>query len=107
MVECTRNGWEVPLEDENGEQTGQLKIIWGDDNDEIDPITQVRQFSVALELKGVDNADTDLQSVREIVPLRLFTTQAIAALAVIGGRIDLHTERGCQGLGLRRDDAIR
>jgi SAM-dependent methyltransferase len=85
MVECTRNGWEVPLEDEDGEQTGQLEIIWGDDNDEFDPITQVRQFSVALELKGVDDADTDLQSVREIVPLRLFTTQEIAALAQIAG----------------------
>ena len=36
MVECTRNGWEVPLEDENGEENGELAIVWGDDNDEFD-----------------------------------------------------------------------
>ena len=41
MVECTRNGWEVPLEDENGEEIGELQIIWGDDDNEFDKITQV------------------------------------------------------------------
>jgi SAM-dependent methyltransferase len=83
LVECTRNGWEVPLEDENGEETGELEIIWGDDNDDFDPILQVRQFTVAMELKGVENSD--LQSVREIVPLRLFTSQEIDAFARIVG----------------------
>jgi hypothetical protein len=83
MVECTRNGWEVPLEDENGEETGELQIIWGDDNDDFDPISQVRQFTVAMELKGVENSD--LQSVREVVPLRLFTSQEIDAFARIVG----------------------
>jgi SAM-dependent methyltransferase len=85
LVECTRNGWEVPLEDEDGETSGELEIVWGDDNDAFDPITQVRQFTVSLELKGVQNADPDLQSVREIVPLRHFTSQEIDALARLTG----------------------
>lgn len=95
MVECTRNGWEVPLEDENGQQSGELKIIWGDDDDTFDPITQVRQFTVSLELHDYDGDSLDddssqtssnkLQSVREVVPLRLFTSQEINAFAYIAG----------------------
>jgi SAM-dependent methyltransferase len=84
MVDCTRNGWEVPLEDENGEQSGELEIIWGDNDDEFDPIKQVRQFTVSMKISGVEN-DDDLQSVREVVPLRLFTAQEINALAQIAG----------------------
>lgn len=84
LVECTRNGWEVPLEDENGQESGELKIIWGDDNDDFDPIRQVRQFTVAMEVEGIAASD-DLQSVREIVPMRHFTAQEIDALARIGG----------------------
>ena len=84
MIECTRNGWEVPLEDESGEESGELAIIWGDDNDEFDPITQVRQFTVEMQIKGVDCGDK-LQSVREIVPMRHFTTQEIDALGRIAG----------------------
>lgn len=90
MVECTRNGWEVPLEDESGEEYGELKIIWGDDDDVFDPIRQVRDFTVAMELdmddaekEGMDEAD--LQSVREIVPMRLFTYQEIDSMARIAG----------------------
>eukprot|EP00554_Chaetoceros_debilis_P001677 CAMPEP_0194082762 /NCGR_PEP_ID=MMETSP0149-20130528/8189_1 /TAXON_ID=122233 /ORGANISM="Chaetoceros debilis, Strain MM31A-1" /LENGTH=414 /DNA_ID=CAMNT_0038764993 /DNA_START=31 /DNA_END=1275 /DNA_ORIENTATION=- len=90
MVECTRNGWEVPLEDESGEEYGELKIIWGDDDDVFDPIRQVRDFTVAMELymddaekEGMDEAD--LQSVREIVPMRLFTYQEIDSMSRIAG----------------------
>jgi SAM-dependent methyltransferase len=84
MVECTRNGWEVPLEDENGEESGELRIVWGDEDDEFNSITQVRNFTVAMELTGV--AETDkLQNVREVVPLRLFTAQEIDALARCAG----------------------
>jgi hypothetical protein len=88
MVECTRNSWEVPLEDENGEY-GELKIIWGDDDDTFDPIRQVRDFTVAMDL-NVDNKDesfdeSDLQSVREVVPMRLFTFQEIDALGRVCG----------------------
>ena len=42
MVECTKNGWEVPLEDENGMEYGELKVIWGDESDTFDAIRQVR-----------------------------------------------------------------
>lgn len=38
-----------------------------------------------MELKGVTDADPSLQSVREIVPMRLFTAQEIDALARITG----------------------
>lgn len=92
MVECTRNGWEVPLEDDGGTEYGELKVIWGDDDDPFDPIRQVRDFSVALELTGVDENDDvvsgemkKLQSVREVVPMRLFTAQEMDALARCAG----------------------
>ena len=105
MVECTKNGWEVPLEDENGEDTGELEIVWGDDNDEFDEIKQVRQFTVAMELKGVENADPNLQSVREVVPMRLFTTQEIDALALIAGFkvVSLHGAL-CEGVEVNDED---
>ena len=89
MVECTKNSWEVPLEDENGDKYGELKIIWGDDDDTFDPIRQVRDFTVAMDLTIDDDAssakdeNTDLQSVREVVPMRLFTYQEIDALSRI------------------------
>lgn len=85
MVECTRNGWEVPLEDEDGGSSGELKIVWGDDDDEFDPITQVRQFTVSMELNGDDPKEPPLQSVREVVPMRHFTSQEIDLLARITG----------------------
>jgi hypothetical protein len=111
MVECTRNGWKVPLEDEFGEEYGELKIVWGDDNDEFDPIRQVRDFTVAMELTVKDDAMKDddfhdLESVKEIVPMRLFTYQEIDAMARIGGfhvvglygalsdDVDVHSEDG-------------
>lgn len=87
MVECTRNGWEVPLEDEAGENCGELKIVWGDDDDTFDPIRQIRDFTVAMELVGMEEAEegTDMQSVKEVVPMRLFTAQEIDALARCAG----------------------
>ena len=92
MAECTKNGWEVPIEDDSGEESGELQVIWGDDNDEFNPVTQVRQFTVGMELKGNFTTTTDsdfnsqtTQSVRETVPMRLFTTQEISALAQIAG----------------------
>lgn len=90
MVECTRNGWEVPLEDDEGTEYGELKVIWGDDDDPFDPIRQVRDFTVALELTGVDENDTSgemkkLQSMKEVVPMRLFTAQEMDALARCAG----------------------
>lgn len=81
LGECTRNGWEVPLEDESGEEYGELKIVWGDDNDHFDSIRQVRDFTVAMELTGVDEP----QSIQEVVPMRHFTAQEIDALARCAG----------------------
>jgi SAM-dependent methyltransferase len=85
MVECTRNGWEIPLEDEEGNESGELKIIWGDVDDKFDPITQVRQFTVAMEVTGPEAAKADLENVRQVVPMRLFTSQEIQALAQCAG----------------------
>mmetsp|Transcript_5800 Transcript_5800/g.6443 ORF Transcript_5800/g.6443 Transcript_5800/m.6443 type:complete len:413 (-) Transcript_5800:1387-2625(-) len=93
LVECTRNGWDIPLEDENGNISGELKIVWGDDNDSFDPIKQVRQFTVSMKLTGnhalqvsdgtSDNSTTT--QVSEVVPMRHFTSQEIDVLAQITG----------------------
>lgn len=97
MVECTRNGWEVPLEDDEGIEYGELRVVWGDDDDPFDPIRQVRDFTVAMELIGIDENEESagengikrkmktLQKVREVVPMRLFTSQEIDALARCAG----------------------
>jgi SAM-dependent methyltransferase len=85
MVECTKNGWEVPLEDEDGNECGELKIVWGDETDVFDPIQQVRQFTVSFELLGTNKLSEDLQSVKQVVPMRLFTAQEIDALARCSG----------------------
>lgn len=85
MVKCTRNGWDVPLEDENGAISGELKIVWGDDDDDFDPIDQVRQFTVSMELTGDNPSEAPLQSVKEVVPMRHFTSQEIDLLARLVG----------------------
>jgi len=85
LVECTRNGWNVPLEDDNGATSGELNIVWGDDDDDFDPIEQVRQFTVSMELKGDDPSKAPLQSVKEVVPMRHFTSQEIDLLARLSG----------------------
>jgi SAM-dependent methyltransferase len=90
LVECTRNGWDIPLEDDNGITSGELNIVWGDDNDEFDPIKQVRQFTISMELKEDNTSNhssppTTVQSVKEVVPMRHFTAQEIDALARIAG----------------------
>ena len=103
MGECTRNGWTVPLVedavDEHGEEKeyGELKIVWGDGDDTFDPVAQVRHFTVGMELVVSDDdyipKDDDASqlflhgktSVREVVPMRLFTLQEIDALARCAG----------------------
>ena len=85
LVECTRNGWDVPLEDDKGGTSGELKIVWGDKDDDFDPIQQVRQFTVSMELTGEDASKAPLQSVREVVPMRHFTSQEIDLLARLSG----------------------
>ncbi len=107
MGECTRNGWTVPLveegdsdDDMDENEYGELKIVWGDEDDEFDPIAQVRHFTVAMTL-SVNNPDdipkgdvsplflqmneNGKTQVKEIVPMRLFTLQEIDALARCAG----------------------
>jgi hypothetical protein len=123
IMECTRNGWKVPLveqpssdqelnyidddddddddygnDDETDNNTvmdgGELSIVWGDDGDAFDPITQIRQFSIRFQVTGMDrdiNA-TDTRypgmegtTLEQVVPMRLFTAQEIDALARCAG----------------------
>ena len=78
MVECTRNGWEVPLNDGTD---GELQIVWGDDDDTFDPIRQVRDFTVQMKVVGGEQD----QFIKEIVPMRQYTAQEIDALATLAG----------------------
>lgn len=82
MGECTKNGWQVPLDDVNGDECGELQIVWGDQGDALDEIAQVRQFTVAFKL--LENGKT-VQDVQQVVPMRLFTAQEIDALATCAG----------------------
>ena len=112
VVECTRNSWAIPLgsegedggdplfDDDDDDEDSQmstsetssvpkLKIIWGDEGDTFDPITQVRQFTISTELIGDGAVPEELSSLlaspkvarRQVVPIRLFTAQEIDALA--------------------------
>jgi SAM-dependent methyltransferase len=85
MVECTKNAWEVQLDDEQGTECGELQIVWGDETDVFDPIAQVRQFTVSFELTGTSELYKDMSSVKQVVPMRLFTAQEIDALARCSG----------------------
>jgi len=84
MIDCTRNGWNVPLEDEEESDSGELQIIWGEDGDEFDPITQVRQLTIEMKLTNMPETE-EMQSVRGIVPTRLFTAQELNAMAALAG----------------------
>ena len=72
--------------------------VWGDEDDEFDPIAQVRQFTVAMTLKVNNPEDIPKEDplfmqmneegkteVKEIVPMRLYTLQEIDALARCAG----------------------
>lgn len=89
-------------ENESGEAgQGELSIVWGDKGDSFDPVTQIRQFTIQFDWKSnpdqsgdepvdtVSDSRTPLLessgSLREIVPLRVFTVQEIDALARCAG----------------------
>jgi hypothetical protein len=57
-------------EDTSPLREGKLSIVWGDQGDAFDPITQVRQFK---------------SRIRQVVPLRVFTVPEISALAQCAG----------------------
>jgi SAM-dependent methyltransferase len=80
MGECTRNSWKMPLEVLDGKEEGELHALWGDEGDAFDPVTQIRRFTVELKLTG-----GKCQTVREVVPMRVFTAQEINALARLAG----------------------
>lgn len=106
MVDCTRNGWEVPLEDEDGQESGALKIVWGDDNDAFDPITQVRQFTVTMQVTGPEAEAAGMEDVSQVIPLRLFTAQEIQALAQCAGWKVVQMYGALQeGVSVNDDDA--
>ena len=120
IMECTRNGWKVPLVQQQEDESlnmldnddddemdgtvadgGELSIVWGDDGDIFDPITQVRQFSICFDVSGLENDIGDINSssdvnqqkysealgssIQQVVPMRLFTAQEIDALARCAG----------------------
>ena len=101
MGEMTKNGWSVPLEDDEEREYGKLDILWGDENDVFNEIQQIRHFTVGLSLtvndvndipKDEDTSPIFLQmskdgktSIKEIVPMRLFTLQEIDLLARCSG----------------------
>jgi hypothetical protein len=82
-----------------GQQLGKLEIIWGDDSDSFNPVSQVREFTISMELTssdddgsgGDDNDDklsslaNGMQSADDIVPMSIFTSQEIDALASCAG----------------------
>ncbi len=74
----SEDGWEVPFEG------GDLRVRWGAEDDVFDPLTQVRQASVAFE--------TDQgRLIEERVPTREYTLQELRLLADAAGFVDVAT----------------
>ena len=74
----SEDGWEVPFEG------GDLRVRWGAEEDAFDPLTQVRQASVAFE--------TDQgRLIEERVPTREYTLQELRLLADAAGFVDMNT----------------
>ena len=74
----SEDGWDVPFEG------GDLRVRWGAEDDVFDPLTQVRQASVAFE--------TDQgQLIEERVPTREYTLQELRLLADAAGFVDMNT----------------
>ena len=74
----SEDGWDVPFEG------GDLRVRWGAEEDVFDPLTQVRQASVAFE--------TDQgRLIEERVPTREYTLQELRLLADAAGFVDVAT----------------
>jgi hypothetical protein len=71
LGDCTKNEWIVPLvegselsdggfEDDEDQDSlvpfGNLHVVWGDDHDSFDPLTQVRQMSISMTLSAASPA---------------------------------------------------
>jgi SAM-dependent methyltransferase len=80
-------------EDTSPLREGELSIVWGDQGDAFDPVTQVRQFTIAMEWIRSSSNDLDGSGsyippsgrIRQVVPLRVFTVPEITALAQWAG----------------------
>ena len=74
----SEDGWDVPFEG------GDLRVRWGAEEDAFDPLTQIRQASVAFE--------TDQgQSITDVVPTREYTLQELRLLSKAAGFVDVAT----------------
>ena len=73
----SEDGWDVPFEG------GDLRVRWGSEEDAFDPLTQIRQASVAFE--------TDGTSITDVVPTREYTLQELRLLADAAGFVDVNT----------------
>lgn len=91
VVECTRNEWTVPLDGlEENDSRKKIMVVWGDEDDPLDPVSQVRDFTVGFRLLGCEEqewkrlglASPELQ---QVVPMRLYTAGEIEALARCSG----------------------
>ena len=67
----SEDGWEVPFEGSD------LRVRWGAEEDAFDPLTQIRQASVAFETAGT--------SIQDVVPTREYTLQELKLLASMAG----------------------
>ena len=74
---ATEDGWDVPFEG------GDLRVRWGSEDDAFDPLTQIRQASVAFE--------TDGTSITDVVPTREYTLQELKLLSTAAGFVDVAT----------------
>jgi SAM-dependent methyltransferase len=74
----SEDGWDVPFEG------GDLRVRWGAEEDAFDPLTQIRQASVAFE--------TDQgQSITDVVATREYTLQELRLLSKAAGFVDVET----------------
>lgn len=91
VVECTRNEWTVPLDGlDDDESTKKIVIVWGDEDDPLDPVTQVRDFTVGFQLHGCEEQEWSRlglasPKLQQVVPMRLYTAGEVEALARCSG----------------------
>ena len=62
---------------------GDLRVRWGSEEDAFDPLTQIRQASVAFETAGT--------SITDVVPTREYTLQELRLLSKAAGFVDMAT----------------
>ena len=86
----SEDGWDVPFEG------GDLRVRWGAEEDVFDPLTQVRQASVAFE--------TDGTSITDVVPTREYTLQELKLLSTAAGFVDVATYGALDAAFIPADD---